>query len=67
MVMEQFINVAEKDLVQLLQEKRFKSLKEAAAWADDQVLTHRPVPCWIGGMSGGASENLSRCTAGASM
>ena len=30
MVMEQFINVADKELVPLLQGKRFKTLKEAA-------------------------------------
>ncbi len=33
MTMEQFINVVEKELVPLLREKRFKSLKEATRWA----------------------------------
>lgn len=44
MVMEQFINVADKELVPLLREKRFKTLKEAAIWADDHVLAHCPTP-----------------------
>ncbi|MPC48481.1 hypothetical protein E2C01_042254 [Portunus trituberculatus] len=43
MVMEQFVNVAERELVPLLREKRFKSLKEAATWADDHVLAHKGV------------------------
>ena len=41
MVMEQFINAADKKLVPLLREKRFKTLKEAVTWADDHVLAHR--------------------------
>ena len=44
MVMEQFINAADKELVPLLREKRFKTLKEAATWADDHVLAHRSEP-----------------------
>ena len=40
--MEQFIYVADKEMVSLLTEKRFKKLKEAATWADDHVLAHRP-------------------------
>ncbi len=47
MVMEQFLNAAEK-LVAVLQQKRFKNLKEAAMWVDDHVLANRPVPRWIG-------------------
>ena len=43
-VIEQFIDVAEKELVPLLREERFKSLKETPTWADDHVLAHRPVP-----------------------
>ncbi|MPC77090.1 hypothetical protein E2C01_071535 [Portunus trituberculatus] len=42
-VMEQFIDIADKELVPLLREKRFRKLKEAATWADDYVLAHRPV------------------------
>ena len=44
MVMEQLINVADKELVPLLREKQFKTLKKAATWADDHVLAHRPEP-----------------------
>ena len=44
MVMEQFINAADKELVSLLREKRFKTLKEAATWADDHVLATRSEP-----------------------
>ncbi|MPC96675.1 hypothetical protein E2C01_091947 [Portunus trituberculatus] len=40
--MEQFIDIADKELVPLLREKRFRTLKEAATWADDYVLAHRP-------------------------
>ncbi len=65
--MEQFINVNEKELVPLLSKKRFKTLKEAATWADDQVLAHQPVPRWIGSMSDGASESLSGGTPSASL
>ena len=43
LVMEQFIDIADKELVPLLREKRFRTLKEAATWADDYVLAHRPV------------------------
>ena len=44
-VMKQSINVADEELLPVLKEKRFKSLKEAATWADDDyVLAHRPVP-----------------------
>ena len=42
--MEQLINVADKELVPLLREKWFKTLKEAATWVDDHVLAHRPEP-----------------------
>ncbi|XP_063889507.1 uncharacterized protein LOC135116167 [Scylla paramamosain] len=66
MVMEQFINVAEKKLVPLLHEKRFKTLKEAATWADDHMLVHQPVPPWIGGTSEGAGA-VSGGMAGASL
>ena len=44
MVMEQFIDSADKELVPLLREKRFKTLKETATWADDHVFAHRPEP-----------------------
>ena len=44
MVREQFIDVADKELVPLLREKWFKTLKEAATWADDRVLAHRSEP-----------------------
>lgn len=40
MVQEQLTNVAKKELVPLLKDERFKSLKEAATWADDHVLVH---------------------------
>ncbi len=43
-VMEQFINMADKELMLLLREKRFKTLKDAATWADDHVLAHWSVP-----------------------
>ena len=49
---ELFINVADKELVPLLREKRFKKLKEAATWVDDHVLAHRPVQT-SGGHGGG--------------
>lgn len=41
--MEQFVNVADKELVPLLREK-FKMLMEAATWVDNQVLAHCQVP-----------------------
>ena len=53
MVMEQLINVADKELVPLLREKRFKTLKEAATWADNHVLAHRPEPRAGGGSKEG--------------
>ena len=53
MVMEQFINAADKELVPLLREKRFKTLKEAATWADDHVLAHRSEPRAGGGYKEG--------------
>ena len=49
MMMEQFINVADKELVPLLREKRFKTLKEA----DDHVLAHRPEPRAVVGFKEG--------------
>ncbi len=57
--MEQFVNVAEKELVPLLREKRFKILKGAATWGNDHVLVHRPVPRWIGGTSGEIGDLVS--------
>ena len=53
MVMEQFINAIDKELVPLLWEKRFKTLKEAATWADDHVLAHRSEPRAGGGFKEG--------------
>ena len=53
MVMEQFINAADKELVPLLREKCFKTLKEAATWADDHVLAHRSEPRAGGGYKEG--------------
>ena len=58
-VMEQFINVADKDLVPLLREKRFKTIKEAAIWADDHVLAHKPV-IQPGSGSGSNKEGAGR-------
>ena len=52
MVMEQFINVTDKELMPLLREQRFKTLKKAATWADDHVLAHRPEPRAGGGSKG---------------
>ena len=56
MIMEQFISIADKELVPLLKEKRFKSLKEAATWADDHVLAHRQVSSTVlpGGKESGS-------------
>lgn len=42
-VKEQFLNVADKELLPLLK-KRFKTLKKVATWADDHVLARRQVP-----------------------
>ena len=56
MVMKQFIDVADKELVPLLREKRFKTLKEAATWADDHVLAHRPEPRAGGGSKEGGAR-----------
>ncbi len=58
MVMDQFFNVAEKEIVQLLREKRFKSLKDVATLADDHVLFHRPVSRWTSGVSSTARDGL---------
>ncbi len=55
MIMEQFIDVAE-ELVPPLREKRLKTLKEAATWADDHVLAHQHVLWWIGCTFGGAGD-----------
>ena len=76
-VMEQFINVTEKELVPLLREKRFKSLKEAATWADDHVLAYKGVPQpgsvgghrdsgarWQGGRGGYGSSSQARPSMG---
>ena len=41
-VLEQFIAIADRELVPLLREKRHRTLKEAATWADDYVLARRP-------------------------
>ena len=54
--MEQFLNAADKELVPLLREKRFKTLKEAATWADDHVLAHRPEPRAGGWIQGGRTK-----------
>ncbi len=78
MIMEQFTNVAERELVPLLREKRFKSLKEAATWADDHVLAFKGVaqqggggghqdggPRWQGSKNGSGSSNQTRLSMGA--
>ena len=78
MIMEQFVNVAERELVPLLREKRFKSLKEAATWADDHVLAHKGVsqpegsgrhrdsgPRWQGSKGGPGSSSQARHSTGA--
>ncbi|MPC87708.1 hypothetical protein E2C01_082580 [Portunus trituberculatus] len=68
--MEQFIDIADKELVPLLWEKRFRTLKEAATRADDYVLAHHPVQqpgSWsrkeggprVGPGSGGSSSSGS--------
>ncbi len=57
--MEKFINMAKKELVQMHQEKRFQTLKEAATWAHDHVLAHRPVSHWLSGTTGGIGDSLS--------
>ncbi len=44
MIMEQFIDAADKELAPKLREKRFKTVKEAAVWADDYVLAYRSAP-----------------------
>ncbi len=63
MVMEQSVNVAEKELVPLVQEKRFKTLM----WADGYVFAHLPVPRWISETSGRVSGSLSGGVAGAGL
>ena len=40
-IMEHFTNMAEKDIGMKIREKRFKTVKEAARWADDRVLASR--------------------------
>ena len=40
-LMEHFTNSAEREISAKIREKRFKSLKEAAMWADDRVLAMR--------------------------
>ena len=54
LVLEQFVNGAERDIATRLKEKRFTSLKEAATWADDVVLARKgTVPP---GMTGGGEK-----------
>ncbi len=48
--MEQFINMAKKELV---------SPKEAARWADDHVLSYWPMPRWISDTFGGAGDDVT--------
>ena len=56
MVMEQFISATDKELVLLLREKLFKTLKETATWADDHVLAHRSEPRAGGGSKEGGPQ-----------
>lgn len=44
MLMDQFINVADKQPMSLLRKKRFRILKKATTWADDHVLLFGQVP-----------------------
>lgn len=43
MVLEQVMNVVEKELVPLLREKWLKNMKEAGTWADNHVFAHQIV------------------------
>lgn len=42
--MEQFINDADKEVVPLLREQKFRTLKEVATWPNDHVLSRRQGP-----------------------
>lgn len=41
--MDQFVTVAERELMPLLRWKRFRTLKKAATWTDDHLLPHHQV------------------------